>query len=142
MTQPFDPSQPPPYGWTPPPSPRPGPPTPPGSGRSSGGRTADQVLSWLLWTASIVLSLVFGVIAIFLVFEQDGCGVNDVQVCQDDEFWGWLLAYWGVMLAAVVGACVGLIVASVKDAFLWPWAVGGAAICTVSTFVFYGVATS
>lgn len=136
MTQP--PEGLPPYGWAPPPPSWAAPPQPP----PRAGATADQILSWILWSLLLLFSIVFGVFAIFLVFDGGGCSTGDNRVCEADDFFGWLLLYWAALFVSAVGGLIGMIVSAVRQRYLWPWSVGAAVASAIITVVFYSLQTT
>ena len=127
MTQP---PEPPPYGTVP---------AAPGAARAN--RTADVVLSWVLYAVQVLASLAVGFISLFAIFLTGSCGStsDDAAVCDGGYLASVIFSYWIALVALVIGVPIALAVAGARKRPSWPWAVGGFGLLVLSTILFFAL---
>lgn len=107
------------------------------------GRTADVVLSWILYAVHVCATLTVGLISLFAIFLTDSCGsaVVDPDVCDFDYFGGVLLGFWIALVVLAVAVPVMIIVATVRKTSVWPWSVGGFGLLVLASIIFFALVT-
>ncbi len=127
MTQP---PEPPPYGTAP---------TTPGAPKAN--RTADVVLSWVLYAVQVLASLAVGFISLFAIFLTDSCGStsDDAAVCDGGYLASVIFGYWIALVVLTIAVPIALAVAGARKRPSWPWAVGGFGLLVLSTILFFAL---
>jgi hypothetical protein len=104
-------------------------------------RTADLVISWLLFVAQLLGAATMAVISIFAVFIDAYCSDGSGS-CYEDRSGTAMVGYWIALGVLLVATLIGMIVASSTRRAVWPWAVGGSGLSVVATIVFFAVLAS
>ncbi len=102
-------------------------------------RTVDRVLSWLLVGVLAVGVMLLGFFSLFSAFATDSCGLTsepEPRICDSDFLGVLMIGYWLALIASLVGAALGVAIATVRGRRSWPWPVAGIATALSATGAF------